>query len=299
MLPPVSAKVVVGYDGSEAATAAVTWAAAEAAIRGRGLVIVNALLPTALSAGFGAGMPATPEFIETLQQGATDQLARIASEVDGVDVVTHVEIGSPSGVLLEASEEAELVVIGSRGRGGFSGLLLGSVSSQVAAHAQCPTVVLRHAAASTANTVVVGIDGSEGSQSAAAFAFDTASRHGWRVIALHAWAVPSYDLIVAADGVVPLPMSDVADEDVRMSAEVLSGLGERYPDVDVEQRLVQGGAVDAVVGASADAALLVVGTRGHGMAVGALLGSVSHGVLHKATCPVAVVPTPEVPLEAA
>ncbi|MFN8172467.1 MAG: universal stress protein [Candidatus Nanopelagicales bacterium] len=139
------------------------------------------------------------------------------------------------------------------------------------------------------------LDGSPAAMSALDFAFQAASRAGSRLIAVHAWDVPSYDLIVVPDGPVPLPLSDVADDEVRLAAEALAGFRDEYPDVTVEERLVRAPAVQALVDASAEASLLVVGTHGRSPALGALLGSVSHGVLHKASIPVAVVPpAPEV-----
>jgi len=192
--------------------------------------------------------------------------------------------------MLEASEEADLVVIGSRGHGGFRGLLLGSVGAQVAAHAVCPIAVIRGTAPEAAAKVVVGIDGSPAAEAALAFAFDAASRHGWTVQAVHAWDVPAYDLLIVPNGPVPVPLTDVADDEVRLAAEVLAGFPDDYPDVDVVESLVRAPAVQALLDAAADAALVVVGTHGHSPAMGALLGSVSNGLLHKAVTPVVVVP---------
>ena len=170
-----------------------------------------------------------------------------------------------------------------------------AVGAQVAAHGSCPTVVIRDVPRPGAEGVVVGLDGSPAAMSALDFAFQAASRAGSRLIAVHAWDVPSYDLIVVPDGPVPLPLSDVADDEVRLAAEALAGFRDEYPDVTVEERLVRAPAVQALVDASAEASLLVVGTHGRSPALGALLGSVSHGVLHKASIPVAVVPpAPEV-----
>jgi nucleotide-binding universal stress UspA family protein len=150
--------------------------------------------------------------------------------------------------------------------------------------------VIRNAAPAGATAVVVGIDGSPAAESALAFAFDTASRRGWSVVAVHAWDVPAYDLLIVPNGPVPIPLADVADDEIRMTAEVLAGFREDYPDVEVEEQLVRSPAVQALVNASANAALVVVGTHGHGPTMSALLGSVSNGVLHKSKVPVAVVP---------
>lgn len=285
-------RVVVGYDGSPQADLAVSWAAAEAALRGRGLTIVHAILPSVAAGSLGAGLAPSPELIGQLETNAHDQLEALATALRPLDVLTSVTIGGPSGVLLEASETADVVVVGSRGRGGFASLILGSVAAQVAAHAACPVVTIRKAPADDAREIVVGIDATPGSEAALAFAFDEASRHGWTLIAVHAWDIPAYDLLVVPNGPVPVGLADVADEEVRMSAEVLAGFRDSYPDVEVQEHLVKGPPVSSILTASTNPAMIVVGTRGHGPTVGALLGSISNGVLHKATVPVAVVPRP-------
>lgn len=283
-------RVVVGFDGSDSSTKAARWAADEARTRGRGLALVHAILPPVTTGGLGVGLPPSLDLIEQLERQAKDQLDAVAATFEGLDVTTHIAVGAPSAAMLEASETADLLVIGSRGRGGFTGLLLGSVGAQVAAHSACPVVVLRQPAAEGASSVVVGIDGSPAAEAALAFAFDEASHHGWTVVALHAWDVPSYDLLIVPNGPVPVPLTDVADDEIRLTAEVLAGFRDDYPDVAVEERLVRGPAIASLVAASADAAMVVIGTHGHGPAMGALLGSVSNGLLHKAKVPVAVVP---------
>lgn len=287
-------RVVVGFDGSDASLTAVRWAAAAATLRGRDLVLLNALLPPMGGGGFAISMPPSLDLIDQLEAAAREEIDTVAGtmrgEFPGLDVRGVVAIGAPSAVLLEASETAELIVIGSRGRGGFTGLLLGSVGAQVAAHAACPVAVLRGSPNPDAGTVVVGIDGSPAAESALRFAFDEASRRGWSVHAVHAWDVPAYDLLIVPTGPVPVPLRDVADDEVRLTAEALAGFRDDYPDVDVVEQLVRAPAVTALLDAAAGAAMIVVGTHGRGPAMGALLGSVSNGVLHRATLPVVVVP---------
>ncbi len=283
-------RIVVGFDGSETSSRAATWAADEARSQGRGLTLVHAILPPVTTGGLGVGLPPSLDLIEQLERQAKDQLDEYAGTFPDLDVRTLVSVGAPSAVMLEASESADLVVVGSRGRGGFTGLLLGSVGGQVAAHAACPVAVIRGAAPEGASRVVVGIDGSPAAEAALAFAFQEASRRGWSLIAIHAWDVPAYDLLIVPNGPVPVPLADVADDEVRLAAEVLAGFRADYPDVDVEERLVRSPAVQALVEASSDAAMVVVGTHGHGPAMGALLGSVSNGLLHKSPVPVVVVP---------
>lgn len=292
-------RVVVGYDGSDSSTRAAQWAAGEARTRGRGLTLVHAILPPVTTGGLGVGLPPSLDLIDQMEQHAKQQMDSFAATLTGIDVRSVVSVGSPSSVMLEASEGADLVVVGSRGRGGFTGLLLGSVGAQVAAHAASPVAVIRKLAPEGARTVVVGIDGSPAAEAALAFAFDAASHHGWSITAVHAWDVPAYDLLIVPNGPVPVPLTDVADDEVRLTAEVLAGFRDDYPDVEVEERLVRSPAVQALVTASDQAAMIVVGTHGHGPAMGALLGSVSNGLLHKASVPVVVVPPIDPGLSAA
>jgi nucleotide-binding universal stress UspA family protein len=216
--------------------------------------------------------------------------AQLQTSSPGLDVITHVEVGSASAVLIEASNLAEMIVMGSRGRGGFKGLLLGSVGAQVAAHAECPVAIIRAMPRAGSRSIVVGIDESSASQAAVAEAFSMADRHGYEVIAVHAWDIPAYDLIVLPNSTIPVPLADVADDEIRLAAEVLAGYRTEYPNVAVQERLVRAPATESLLNASTDAAMIIVGTRGHGPTVGALLGSVSNAVLHKAQVPVVVVP---------
>jgi nucleotide-binding universal stress UspA family protein len=283
-------RIVVGVDGSEAADAAVAWAAAEAKLRHCGMVLMATVVPPVVTSGFGTSFPPTMDLMGGLERSAQELLDETAKKCNGVDVLTRVEIGSASSVLIAASQSAALIVMGSRGRGGFTGLLLGSVGTQVAAHAQCPVAIIRSTPRSEAREIVVGIDESLAAQAALGFAFETADRHGYTVVAVHAWDIPAYDLLVIPNAPIPVPLGDVADDEIRLAAEILAGFRSEYPDVAVQERLVRSAPVDALLNAATNAAMIVVGTRGHGPAVGALLGSVSNGVLHKANLPVVVVP---------
>ena len=287
--------VLVGYDGSEPARRALDWALDEARTRHVGVVVLHAYDPVARAATVGYGALATPALAGELEVEAR----RVVEEAEQAAAASHADVpvtgiaalGPTSATLLDHAKDATLVVLGSRGLGGFRGLLLGSVGLQVSAHAPCPVVVVRgdeKAGGPDTGRVVVGVDGSEVSNDAIAFAFDHASRHRLPLTALHAWEVPVYD----TPGVLVPPataMEEVADDEVRVTAEVLSGWFDTYPDVTVEQQVVHGSAERAVVKASEGAALVVVGTRGRGGFAGLILGSVSHAALHHAHCPVAVV----------
>lgn len=290
------AAVVVGYDGSEHASIAVDWAASEAASRGVGLTLVAATTIPLEGMRFG-GSVLSPDAIDDLLarlQSATEARAEQArSAHPGLDVQVKVALGSPASVLVEASANAGLVVLGSRGMGGFRGLLVGSVGVQVASSAACPVVVMRKEPDPTASTIVVGVDGSELSLAALDFAFDMAERRGWSVRAVHAWEIPAYDVIAAPSGPPPFDVEEFQAAEQRAFAESLAGQRERHPDVVVEEVVARGQSVRALLEASDDAALIALGTRGRGEFLGALLGSVSQGVLHRAKVPVAVIGSSE------
>ena len=281
-------RIVVGVDASESAHHAAQWAAYEAVLRGRGLTLASAVLPASTVGGMG--IPPALDYVDAIRAEAHTRLEALAKDLPIDDIRIVVQIATPGGLLIEASTSAHMIVLGSRGTGGFAGLLLGSVGSQVAAGAHCPVVVWRGDPRSESRSIVVGIDGSENSEVALEAAFEIASFHGWDVVAVHAWDIPAYDLIEIPQGAVPLPIAEVAEDEVRLSAEVLAGHRANYPDVTVHEHLVRGPAAQALLDHSSGAAMIAVGTRGRGQFLSAVLGSVSNAILHKAEIPVFVIP---------
>lgn len=137
-------RIVVGVDGSDASVAALRWAIAEARLRGAEVDALHAWSYPVY--GYTAGvMPAPIINREELADGARLTLDQVCDSVDAGDVVVHrvVEEGPAAALLLDAAEGATLLVVGSRGHGGFTGLLLGSVSQHLAHHAPCPFVIVR------------------------------------------------------------------------------------------------------------------------------------------------------------
>ena len=280
--------VVVGVDGSGSAYRAVEWAAAEAARRGVALRLVSAFSWTT------SDHPVrhdgrVAQYRDQLLEAARHRLsraARIAEDTSpGIETAPQVEIGAPIEVLGSEARRAQLLVLGDRGLGGVTGLVLGSVAVALAARGACPVVIVRGETRNTDGPVVVGTDGSPISEAALGFAFDAAAVRGAELVALHAWSPTAVDKALE-------PMMDwdaVADEEDAVLAERLSGWGQKYPQITVRRSVVRDGAARALVDASRGAQLVVVGSRGRGNAAGLLVGSVSHGVLHAAHCPVAIV----------
>ncbi|KUM73258.1 universal stress protein [Streptomyces curacoi] len=287
--------VVVGVDGSPSSMAAVEVAAREAGLRGVGLRLVHAFGWPAAHVPPGRPWEPSGAGLRELIDGTLVKAERRAHQAaPGIEVMREVVVGEPVMVLEIESRTASLAVVGSRGLSRFGTLLLGSTAGHLAAHAACPVLVVRGRPAA-AGPVLLAVDGSPAAHGAVEFAFAEASLHGTDLIALHAWSTHTeraYD----GPGDPPFVTYDedrLRDEEQRVLAEALGGLGERYPDVTVHRRLVRGRIRHTLIEASADAGLVVVGARGRGGFTGLLLGSVSQALLHHAHCPVAVVRTRE------
>lgn len=287
----MNAPVAVGYDGSADSRVAVDFAVAEAETRRRPLLILHAAnipmatMPPEATLPWGEGGSARG----VLQNMLADLASEIADVAPHVPVSTELIMGSSIGrCLVEKSRDCHLMVVGSRGRGGFAGLLLGSTSSQLASHAHCPVIVTRHNAATVDGSIVVGVDGSAVSSSAIEFAFEEASLRKVPLIAVHAWQHP---ISGGAGDMVPLVYEheQLAEIERRVLTDALAGWQEKYPDVAVTPLSVNGRTRQMLLDQAEEAALLVVGSRGRGGFTGMLLGSTSQAVLHHATVPVAVV----------
>jgi len=195
--------------------------------------------------------------------------------------------GDPCDVLVAGAEHAELVVVGHRGRGGFTGLLLGSVGERVATHAACSVVVVRGRATAFEGPVIVGLDAAEVNHRALGAGFAAAAARHAPVLAVHARPVP----VAAFTPGMPILPLDSEREAAALSDDLqraLSPWRDKFPDVPVETQIVAGSAARLLAGFSRRGQLLVVGTRGHGVLGGTLLGSVGLQLLHHAECPVLI-----------
>ncbi|RSM53348.1 hypothetical protein DMB66_39130 [Actinoplanes sp. ATCC 53533] len=273
-----SSRVIVGIDGSEQALVAVRAAAREAHHRAKPLHIVHAFIWPSLHVNVG---PVAGDLPETgLRHHAEDLLEEAAAEArkaaPQVPVTTALIDGAATPVLLAESHLAALLVLGDRGLGGVSGLIIGSVAVHAAAHAGCPVLVIRGTEPS-AGPVVVGVDGSEASELAVGFAFEECANRGAELVAVLAWH----------DAGSPTATAEQAAR--RVLSESLAGWRERYPDVVVRPAPVRGHPRHILVEHSKTAQLVVLGARGRDTFKGLLLGSVSQALLHHSACPVAVV----------
>jgi nucleotide-binding universal stress UspA family protein len=296
--PAQHREVVVGFDGSRQATVAVDWAAGEAARRGARLRILVAVpteyVGSAAPVGFSARLvpkssegPAKEQLEDVKRQAAK----RLTEDAIDLAVVRR----RPTPALLAASEQTELLVLGSRGRGAVTSTIMGSVSTAVAEHAACPVVVVRGAVEESERprAITVGVDGSDMALAAVAFAADMAARREVPLRILCAWTLMSlgrhWGYAYATETSVDewaRPMVEAARRAVDTAAEQARtahhGLVVHTETPEMEPGL-------ALEEASRNSDLVVVGARGANVLERAVRGSVSRTVLHHAACPVAVV----------
>lgn len=266
--------IVVGVDGSLSALRATRWAAREAAARHAPLLLLHACpVPRVhhhevrFAPGYRNGL------LGFGYEALSDAREAALAEAPGVQVSTRLRVDPPAAVLIAAGRTARLLVLGSRGLGGVSGLVLGSVAVAAASKAECPVVVIPHDDRSESEwpgrPVVVGVDGAQLDNPAVEFAFDAASARGVPLVAVH-----------------------VRDESMtdaqRLLSERLAGWREKYLDVEVRPTVRTGRPAPALVEESRSAQLVVVGSRGRRGLAGLTLGSVSHALLHHSHCPVAI-----------
>ena len=287
--------VVVGIDGSDETVRAALYGAWEADRRRVSLRIVCAhqLVPP-----WG---PAIRIADDAWEHGwLRDQLAKVRASVvaryPGLTIQTRAELGSTPSVLVDESRSASLVVVATRATPGLMGHLTGSFSAQVAAHAECPVIVLRplgefrvDPAEFIGKPVLVGIDGSSESERALAFAVDQAIARESELQAIFVWDLfDVHDVQPIVDETYAL--TDATEKAERLVTEATSGWSDRYPDLKITSSAVHSlDAVAALTDVGARAGLIVVGSRGHGGFLGLRLGSTVDGLIRTAYAPVAIV----------
>ncbi|MEO9330421.1 universal stress protein [Gordonia aurantiaca] len=281
--------ILVGVDGSEAATRAVRWAAKAAAAENVDLKIVSAY--DASTSDYAPGLIIPQEVIDAIRQDASDAVhaaADVAKQAaPNVSVTTSIVDGDAARVLLELGKDAAMIAVGTRHLGSVKGLFLGSVSINVAAHAHGRVAIVAGDGSDT-GPIIVGVDGSPISDAAVAEAFRQASLRNAPLVAVHTWTPLDADALHGY-GISREEVERMTQESVEVLAERLAGYSQDYPDVRVERRVLPEEPAKALLDAAKDAQLLVVGSRGRGGFRGLLLGSTSQKVIHQAECPVLVV----------
>jgi nucleotide-binding universal stress UspA family protein len=293
----VGQPIVAGVDGSDSALRAARWAATEASARHIPLRLVHALG----MATFGyAGWSSPPEgFYDDLKSSGQQDLVQVETALGqshpGLAVELDLRIADPAPMLITESDTARMVVVGSRGLGGFRGALVGSTAVALAIRAHCPVAVIRgrtpEQGPPSDGPVVVGVDGSPASEPALALAFDEASWRGAELAAVHTWIeAPDERFHTHARSWVA-DWEGIETRAREELAERLAGWQEKYPDVTVRRVVTRDPPVRGLLEQSAEAQLLVVGSRGRNEVAGMLLGSTSLALLHHGSCPLLVVPS--------
>ncbi|MGB3956233.1 MAG: universal stress protein [Brooklawnia sp.] len=287
-------RIVVGTDGSPRAEKAVDWAAARAAARGIALLVVFVAselpLPgrTVAAAQIHHGKDYVADYLADAQRKVDAVVETMRARYPGLDATGKVVQGSPSYVLTRASRDADQVVVGARGaHAPLSVRLLGGVSDAVATHAHGPVVVVGDDAHEHPNgPVVVGVDDSPAAKAAIKLAFEAAELRGVPVIAVNSWDFGPYDAYNAE--IWDQSIEGVTRSLTELVDELLAEQKAAHPNVPVEIRVVRGRPERALVEASKEAGITVVGSRGRGGFAGLLLGSTSKHVLREARSPVIV-----------
>jgi nucleotide-binding universal stress UspA family protein len=282
--------VVAATDGSEESLRAVEWAAREAVLRGAPLRIVNAVaLPPRMSSArpeseYDDVTDVITKGSNTALQAASD---RAANTAPGLLIDTDHLDGAPAEAVTQSGSGALMLVVGSRGRGGFAALILGSVSRYAATHASCPVVVVREAPEAARRRVGVGVGDLEHAEAPLTFAFEEAAARKASLIVVHAWHEGGSDFSRAGEALGAPGRHDMEEKATAGLERMLNDWRAKYPDVQVSHDVVHGHPGRALVGLSARTDLVVIGRRSahHGA------GSVINAVLSHAHGPVATVPT--------
>ncbi|HEV7625070.1 MAG TPA: universal stress protein [Streptomyces sp.] len=289
--PTDDARVVVGIDGSESSLRALDMAAEEAGRRGAPLELVY-------SAGWPkrSRVPVTESDLDRIRVAAAavldDAVQRASGRVPGLRVVPSVHTEAlAADALVRASRTADLTVVGTRGHGGFAGLLVGSVSLRVAVHSEGPLLVVgdsRETESADRGTVLVGVL-SDADTPAVRFGFEEAARRDASLRVLHSWPQPRMP------GRLQLPPKEA--EGARASAvELVKGVvapfAKEHPEVRVSADEHGGSPPATLIEASRSADVLVIAAHRRNRRLGLQLGPVAHAVLHHAHCPVLIVPVP-------
>lgn len=287
--------VVAAVDGSKASEQAVRWAANTAAKRDIPLRLATSYtMPQFL---YAEGMVPPQEVFDDLKVEATEKIdaaREIALEVAPDIKIGHtIAEGSPIDMLLELGKTVTMIVMGSRGLGGLSGMVMGSVSGAVVSHANCPVVVVREDSLVNEKTkygpVVVGVDGSEISQKATEYAFAEADARKCELVAVHTWMDMQVQASLAGLSVAQQQWDEVEQQQTELLEEYLQPMVEKYPEVKVRKVITRDRPVRALAEQAENGQLLVVGSHGRGGFRGMLLGSTSRALLQSAPCPLMVV----------
>jgi len=295
-----TAGIVVGYDGSQHSAEALEWAAKQADWRGIPLTVMHVVDFTALTPGpiaAEAGPALNQEVSTVVAQEGVERARKVAGTVK---VTGLARLGQVAATLINASQQAELLVVGNRGYGDIAGTIIGSVAFMVSAHAHCPVVVVRGNSGQLPgprHQIVVGVDDSECSGVALRYAAGMAAKSAAALVVVSSYRLSVMEtwteiLVDATSEIITSEQSQARQAAQIVNSAAVESVSYLYPELEVSGRVLEGPPAAVLCQAALGAGLLVVGSRGRGGFTGLLLGSVSHKTLHLAPCPVAVLRVP-------
>lgn len=283
-------RVIVATDGGAASDAAVEWV-----IERSHTVQMEVQITTVIELGWLGPGERELEFLEPYRNALSRASARLAEASPDTTVTTSTRDGLPADVLAQASEHADLLVVGTNKTGKLAGVLHGTLPLRIAGRSKCPTVVVPVGWSPNSGSIVAAWDNDGTAEAAVDFAVAEAERLGRHLVVVHAWRVPAAISTELSNGAAFL--EDFVDAHTKMLRGAAERIRAAHPALVVEEELDPGPIAVAVVEAAAGASLLVVGSHGKGVIRDLVLGSVSHDVLLNMPAPVAVVPRPVEPIK--
>ncbi|MFC7342927.1 universal stress protein [Saccharopolyspora griseoalba] len=284
--------VVAGFDLSDSSRRAAQWAAGEAARRRRPLLLLH-VLSWPFEDFVPIRVPGEEQVTEPLQRALQREMEALRARFQQADPDLVVEVrlpmGDPARSLGEIAAESELLVLGGPKVGRDSHPLGATAVELLSRRSGAPVVVVRGEDSPPDGPVVVGVDGSGVSRRAVGYAFEAAAQRGGELVAVHSWSDVPFNPFDVLDEW-ELQWGEIRDKSEVVLAEALAGWQEEFPTVEVRRVVTAAEPVGTLLGEARGASLLVVGSHGRGAVRRALLGSVSHGIVNRAPCPVAVVP---------
>ena len=281
--------VVVAVDGSEESLLAAEWAALEANRQRQPLRIVSApaMVPRMHST------QVSPATAASVLRGASARalrtaVTRVEEVAPGLEIATELLSGPPALAVADSGSGAAMLVVGARGAGGFTAMILGSVSRYAAARATCPVIVIRQASMAVHREVAVGVRDPQDTTEALTFAFEEATARHADLVVVHAWHWFPSALRAPVDQDAmdtPFHPEQISDEASRSLSASLNRWREKYPDVRVRHDVIHGHPARVLANYSARADLVAIGRHGSPG-----IGSVQHALLGHARGPVAIVP---------
>lgn len=287
--------VVVGYDGSPPSEAALQWAARAAEHKNRTLVVLHAAERITYTQDAGSGVWKAEDVLAEAKEVAGHGRDTVLESFPELDVETAGSLFSAKVALGEMSTHASMLVLGSHGRGRVGTLVLGSTAYATAGYSRCPVVVVSDGATqlpTAERPVVVGINGTGGSDRAVDAALEAAREWGVPLRLATTWAPAppnQWNRGPAGYNSAEEASADYQAAAEKAHAEAPERISSANEDVEVQGTVIEAHPVDGLVEAAKHGGLLVLGTRGHGTLAGALLGSTTLGVLHQATSPIMIV----------